>query len=280
MKYRVLLIGYGYVGSYLYHNLSRSKDIHIDVLDKNNNEEVSYIMDYRETSNNLLREYTHLLWFAGHSSVQMSKSDPYGAVDNNVIGLYNLVKKINSKTKLLIASSASVYSGLQNKYASVKDGSILSDNIYDATKKAFDIMMTSLKYDNVYLLRMGTVSGWSPKLREELIFNAMNISAIKKEHVLVYNKDCYRTILFNDHLKDIVYSWIISSNSFEKILNAGSCTKTIFNYGKIISSYHNVPLYVKGNTNTYSFRMKNNIHIKNNITIDKQISRFIYEYSK
>ena len=107
--------------------------------------------------------FTHILWFAGHSSVQKSKSDPIGAMRNNVTSLFELACKLPTDVKLVYASSASVYSGLEyGVNASIGDGLLSSVNEY-TLKESFDLIMENVGFNAVvfvWVLYVVTVPGF------------------------------------------------------------------------------------------------------------------------
>lgn len=280
-KTKILLIGYGYIGQYLYAELTR-KGYEITVVSKNlNGNERGFIETiYEELTQSFLKEFTHILWFAGHSNVAMSVEDPLGAINNNVISLFDLVGKIK-KSKLIYASSASVYSGLSTSHlAGINDGVIKSMNVYDSTKKAFDILLEHMDFPAVGF-RMGTVSGWSPALREELAFNQMNISAIKNGVVNVANQNNWRSILFLSDLCPAIEAQLGEIQVADKIINLASLNIKFMDLANSIASYHSVPVRDYGNTGSYSFRME----LSNQLFIDSpteminfQCEKFLNEY--
>ena len=69
----VLLVGgLGYVGSFLYQSLAKA-GVNVVICDTNkrgNPFGVKYVeSDYAELESSFLLQFTHILWFAGHSSV-------------------------------------------------------------------------------------------------------------------------------------------------------------------------------------------------------------------
>lgn len=253
----VLLLGYGYIGQYLYVHL-KNKSFKCNVISANLTENNSDMKKarYEDLPTSFLSDFTHILWFAGHSSVLKSTEDPIGAIHNNLTFLFDLVCRLPKATKLVYASSASVYSGLPaSSKANIYDGVMASLNAYDSTKKAFDILMQPLD-SNVVGLRMGTVSGWSPGLRPELAFNQMNISAIENKQVNVSNKDNWRSLLFLSDLAVIIENELLTRPAPIKIINAASCNIQFGDLANIIARYHSVPVIDHGNSGSYSFQME------------------------
>ena len=256
MESKILLIGNGYIGQFLFNSLNKKK-YDCTILSKTIKESSDKKVEgrFQDITSDFLVKFTHILWFAGHSSVSMSKSDPIGAMRNNVTSLFELACKLPANAKLVYASSASVYSGLTDgKKASVGDGLFSSINEYDSSKKSFDLLMENLDLNTVGL-RMGTVCGYSPKLRSELIFNAMNIAAIEENVVNLTNKKSFRTILFLDDLLSIILAQLEHQSIHQKFVNVGSLNLSIGELAHAIADFHGVPVVDHGDTGTYSFSM-------------------------
>jgi nucleoside-diphosphate-sugar epimerase len=161
---------------------------------------------------------------------------------------------LSAHTKLIYASSGSLYS---TKFAPVVPASetslasIPSQNAYDISKFAFDYLAKSF-LGNFYALRLGTVSGYSPNLRPELVFNAMNIAAVMTGRVQLKNSDSHRTILFLSDLWMLVRKLIITEQQ-PGVYNAGSLSYKMGELAHGIASTWNAQVIFEGDSETYSF---------------------------
>lgn len=261
---KVLLIGHGYVGSYL-RPIVEAAGHDVVICDQNLQRitGVPFAMRcrYQELSFGDFRDFDVILWFAGHSSVPMSLSDPDGAVANNCLDLLQLARRKPSRTRLIYASTASVYSAEIEAGAdapppelSEAETKLSPVNPYDCSKISFDALARCFA-ENVVGLRLGTVCGYSPQLRGELVFNAMNRAAITERAVSVANPKSWRNILFLDDLAHYVTALIEADGALPAILNAGSYNLTIGELAATIAQYHDVPIIRRADTKTYSFRM-------------------------
>ena len=281
---KILLIGYGYIGQFLFNSLDkRGYDCTVlsETIERRSDKKIE--RRYQDLTSVFLADFTHIFWFAGHSSVSKSKSDPIGAMRNNVISLFELACKLPTDAKLVYASSASVYSGIKDgKIASIGDGLFSSINEYDSSKKSFDLLMENVDF-NAVGLRMGTVCGYSPKLRSELIFNAMNISALEKKVVNVTNKNSFRTILFLDDLLHIILAQLETQCIDQKFINVGSLNLSIGELAYTIADFYGVPVVDQGDTGTYSFLMSfepcSQESLRNDL-IESQCLQFKQAYQK
>jgi UDP-glucose 4-epimerase len=286
---RILLVGgCGYVGSYLYRKIVQEWDdcTVCDSLRRGNPDNIK--VDYR-CYNDLtppeIEQYQIVIWFAGHSNVRDSTTDPSGALRNNAIDLLEFISKIPSGSKLIYASSGSLYSQDIKLGEAVKSNeSILFNlpglNAYDKTKFIFDYILENF-YENFYCLRLGTVSGASPNTREELIFNAMNISAHRDGVVRLSNGEAYRSIIFLEDLWEYL-KVVICGDIPRGIYNVGSMSLKIEDLARSISSFWNVPVVTIPSTSTYSFQLdtsKINTHYTpKQRTIEDHCQKFKNEY--
>ena len=283
---KVLLIGAaGYIGSYLTQALSNVYQIDVcDYLDIELDRSRHYKMDYRNLSAKDINEYSWVLWFAGHSSVPKSLNDPIGALYNNNIGLIEFFQKtLPKKTKIIYASTGSLYSksGPVLKSSTETDQVYPSANAYDISKFAFDYLAPNY-FDNFYGLRMGTLSGFSKKLRPELIFNKMNIDAMKRGGVVnIANPQNSRSLLFLSDLLEII-KLIIEKNPDPGFYNAASVSNSIENFAIEIAKYYKAELNYLPDSPSYSFalncRKLIDVGFKPETNITYQIVKFQQEY--
>jgi UDP-glucose 4-epimerase len=256
---RILLVGgCGYVGSYLFQCLL-AHGYMVSICDKlaRGNPLALPIkaLDYNDLTQEALAPFDVVLWFAGHSSVGQSITDPQGAIANNCLNLFSLAKKLSTTTKLIYASTASLYP-LDEDGAPITEASLIripAQNAYDISKFAFDYLAEHF-LDRFHGLRMGTVSGHSPNLRPELIFNAMSLSAVKTGAVRVKNANAYRTILFLSDLWLLV-DHLIRHDAPSGFYNAGSITASIGEFGQQIANAWGATVIDDGESPTYSFKL-------------------------
>jgi nucleoside-diphosphate-sugar epimerase len=201
-------------------------------------------------------DFDHVIWFGGHSSVSQSTEDPNGALVNNCLNLFKLAKIIPKDTKFIYASSASLYSSKKVPTPISYENSITaipSNNPYDISKFAFDYLAENFM-SNFYGLRMGTLCGYSPNLRQELVFNSMNLSAVQNGFLNLMNSNSSRTILFLEDLW-IFIKKLLTTNQQPGFFNVGSYSMSMGELATEIANAHKAKVIYKGDTNTYSFLM-------------------------
>ncbi|MBA2125616.1 hypothetical protein DLM45_05175 [Hyphomicrobium methylovorum] len=264
---KILLIGHGYVGAYL-RPLLIGSGLDVAVCDQNP-DRLAGIPNalrcrYQELTIADLANFDVILWFAGHSSVPMSLKDPDGALANNCLDLLHFARRKPLEARLIYASTASVYSVLTDGEIppALDESETRLDpvNPYDCSKISIDALARCFT-NGMTGLRLGTVCGESPLLRAELVFNAMNLAAMRNGCVEVSNRDSHRNLLFLEDLAHYVLRLVEIEQELPPILNTGSLNTSIGDLADAIAAFHGVPVVDKGRSKTYSFRMNcNKIH--------------------
>lgn len=251
MKKILIVGGCGYIGSALYSHLQQTN--HVDTVDLewfgNYNNPNNFKQDFDSLSIEFIAGYDIVILTAAHSSVKLCEH-LYDAFDNNVIKFIRLVSKLRGQ-KFIYASSACVYGTSDARPKSetelIKplDGLTLTKNTID------DYMLLS----NVefYGLRFGSVNGWSPNFRLDLMINSMTISATKNKQVIVSNGHAYRPIIDMQDLCRAVDTVIENKTDNRGIYNVASYNENILKIGTDVANYFGVPLVDKGINFTYDF---------------------------
>lgn len=245
--------GCGYIGSAVY-DYFKPKCVNIDTVD------LEWFGNYREPGNiradfdsldkHFLRQYDVIFHTASHSSVPLCK-DIYTSFDNNVVKLMNLAKKLEPRQKLIYASSSCVYveSGdkpkVENEMSPPTDGLTLSKTTIDNVMALLDV--------EYYGLRFGSVNGWAPNMRTDLMINSMTLSALKNKEVNVFNAHAHRPIVSIHDLCRAVHNIVFNSKDNRGIYNVASFNLNIGEIGKRVANHLGVPLVDKGKSVTYDF---------------------------
>ena len=278
MKKILLIGGCGYIGSALYLHLKKMNyDVHTVDLEYfgnfNDNQNLSnFKTDYDLLSKKYLDSFDVVVLTAGNSSVKLC-SDLYDSFNNNVVKFVNLMKKLN-KQKFIYASSSSVYDNSGHDEAS-ETSSINPLDEYTLTKTTIDYF-AALSNIEFYGLRFGTVNGWSPNTRLDLMINSMTFSALKTNQVNVFNGQVYRPVLcINDLCRGI--EAIINSNEDKKgVYNLASFNENVANIGKKVADFTDSEFVDKGKTFTYDFKISSNKFIETfNFQFDGDIENIV-----
>jgi dTDP-4-dehydrorhamnose reductase len=209
----------------------------------------SNMMDYSLLTKDYIAKFDIIILLAGHSSVKMCQGEASSSWNNNVNNFINLTHKLDKEQTLIYASSGSIYGDTHS--ATTEDTRLIFKpiNNYDLTKYTIDTIAESmiLKGYNIIGLRFGTVNGWSPNVREELMLNSMTKHAIETGNILVNNKDIVRPIL---GIADI-------SRAIDAIVKKP--TPGIYNLASFYDS-------VEGLSSQISLLLSSNINVKPDIT--------------
>lgn len=240
---KVLLIGgCGYIGSSVAEFLKKN-NIQVDICDMNGTKnEVKFLFDYKLLDKKNVENYTDIVLLAGHSSVKSCEGPLYSSFKNNVDNFVNLVDKLSKNTRLIYASSSSVYGDSKNNLVSEEMLDFRPNNYYDLTKYLIDMINLGCSNPNVVGLRFGTVNGVSPILRKDVMINAMVNSAFSDNHIKLYVKDVHRPILGTQDLNRAIYSILSSEPCGDKIYNLASFNKTAEEIANKVAELCKVPI--------------------------------------
>jgi UDP-glucuronate 4-epimerase len=132
---------------------------------------------------------THIVHLAAQAGVRYSLVNPQAYVSSNLEGFVNILESCRpNRTKLVYASSSSVY-GLNAKIPfSIEDRTDLPSNLYGATKKANELMAFSYHHLHqipVTGLRFFTVYG--PWGRPDMAYFSFAKSILEGKPIELYN---------------------------------------------------------------------------------------------
>lgn len=287
----ILIIGgCGYIGSALFSNLKLKYNI--DTLDLewfgNFSNHKNIKLDYRNLKESDLQKYDAVILLAAHSSVKMCSGNFSYAFSNNVSNFISLLSKIGNmskRIKLIYASSSSVYGNTKSKIALENEVNFYPHNNYDIVKYMADLAAErhNIEY---YGLRFGTVNGYSPAMRDDIMINSMISSAKKNNCIRLYGGSTYRPILGINDLCLAVSKILDNSKDFRGFYNLASFNTTAKEVAGVVSKIMNIPVNeVEDPTNTsvYSFsistkKFEETFDFKFKDTVDSICSGIINNY--
>lgn len=220
---KILVVGgAGYVGSALIPNLlERGYDITVIDLFWFGNHLPQGIKTINKNIFDLddkdLMDFDQVIFLAGLSNDPMAEFSPslnfiYNAAAPAYLGY--IAKKSGVK-RLIYASSCSVYGYTLDKLYD-EDCPTVSNYPYGISKLQGEKAVMQLKDENfsVIAFRKGTVSGYSPRMRLDLIVNTMFKTSLDKKLITVNNPSIWRPIL---SIQDAVSAYIRAIEANEKI---------------------------------------------------------------
>lgn len=260
----ILLLGSnGYIGSRVFEYLNsvcpadNIVGIDIDWDEKSIIPPVNQI-DYRKLNSNHSLFYDIVINLCGHSSVNACEDQPRISLFNNCIDFFHFTHKLKPNTKIIYASSASVYGGSFGNYECRETFNLLPPiKEYDRQKQLLDYYMIDSGLD-YYGLRFGTVNGYSKNPRNRLMINSMVKSAKTKNLINVTNGDSYRAILGLNDLCRAIHAIINEEYSSPGFYNLASFNMKIKDIGKNVADLLKCNYKESGGEDTYSFCLSTN----------------------
>ena len=266
MTKNILVIGgAGYVGSRLRQVLAEHYAT-VDSVDCCwfNYDEESHRTDYHNLTAEDLSKYQVVVLLAAHAGVKPCEGDIRAPWLNNITNFTDLVSKLSKETLVIYASSASVYgNSLPGQYFAEEIKQFNPVNNYDITKYVGDLQATIAIDQGHQLigLRFGTVNGWSPNLRVDVMINSMYNSAVTNKQIVVTNKHIGRALLGIEDLCRAVIRCI--ERPVPGIYNLASFNTTVEEIANAVSEKLGVPVIDKGNTgNQYDFGLDTSLFQK------------------
>jgi nucleoside-diphosphate-sugar epimerase len=227
--------GAGYVGSALEPKL-QERGYEVDVLDllwfgnqlpKGTKIIEKDIFDLQEQD---LKEYDQVIFLAGLSNDPMAEFSPAKNFIFNASApsyLAYIAKRAGVK-KFIYAGSCSVYGYTVNELYD-ETAPAVSSYPYGISKLQGEqaVLQMADKDFSVICFRKGTVSGYSPRMRLDLIVNTMFKTALQKGEIIVNNPSIWRPIL---SIEDAVSGYIRaveSADGITGIFNLSSVNYTV-----------------------------------------------------
>jgi nucleoside-diphosphate-sugar epimerase len=145
-----------------------------------------------------LKGFDQIIFLGGLSNDPMAEFNPsQNFVQNGALPAYlAFIARRAGVKRLVYASSCSVYGYTEDQLYNEEDP-VTCDYPYGISKLQGERAALQLHDDNfsVIALRQGTVCGWSPRMRFDLIVNTMVKSALTTGTIIVNNPSIWRPIL-------------------------------------------------------------------------------------
>lgn len=237
---KILIIGgCGYIGSKLGQYLNSKGFLTTSVdLELFGNPDIYNIKEnFNNLSSEYLSEFSDIILLAGHSSVKMCEENLLGCFKNNVDYFVQLLTKIKDNQKFIYASSSSVYGNVNRNIVNENCEEYVAGSFYDLSKAEIDHYAKIFDKVNYYGLRFGTVNGYSPNIRTDIMINAMVNSILETNTVKVFNPMVRRPILWIHDLCRAVEKIILEGvYSKRGLYNLASFNSTVDIIGRKVAN--------------------------------------------
>ena len=282
---KILVIGgAGYVGSVLVPELKRiGHDVTvIDLLWFGNRLplDINVIKrDAFELTVDELKEYEQIIFLAGLSNDPMAEFSPkQNFIQNASLPSYltYLAKAANVK-RFIFASSCSIYGNASEKKFRETDH-VFSKYPYGIAKIQAEFVIQNLADENfsTICLRKGTISGYSPRMRFDLVINSMVRSILLNNKIVINNPNIWRPIL---SMQDAIMTYVKAIEApyeISGIFNIASDNYQLSEIGIIIkdtlekNGYQNIDIETKNIYDNRNYRV--------NCTYGKHMLDLEYKY--
>ena len=235
MKNILIAGGAGYIGTRLSNDLSLAghKVTVVDLFwfgDYLLNSVNKVKMDLMDLAEEDLEQFDCVVFMGGLSNDPMANFSPQrNFVENAAAPTYlaYAAKKAGIK-RFVYASSCSVYGFTDNKVMTEKDD-VNPEYPYGISKLQTEYSIMKMQSENFrpISLRKGTVGGWSPRMRFDLVVNTMTKYALTKGKIVVHNPSLWRPLV---DIRDVVHAYkqsIFCDQSISGVFNICHSNYTI-----------------------------------------------------
>src|SRR5579862_5827097 len=204
-----------------------------------------------------LRNYQQVVFLAGLSNDPMAEYSPsQNFIFNAAAPAYLAYVAKNAGVKRYVyASSCSVYGYTDNELFD-ENRPVSSSYPYGISKLQGEQAVMNLQDDSfsVISLRKGTVSGYSPRMRLDLIINTMFKNGVRNREITVNNPSIWRPILSIEDAANAYIRAIEASERISGIFNVASGNYTVGEVGDLVKSTVEEHLGVKVSLNILNRR--------------------------
>jgi len=177
--------------------------------------------DVREDLTTVLAGHDVVIHLAGLSGFPACVANPGVALAVNVDATAQLVKKLGKDQLLIFASTTAMYEVAPN--GEVDETTAVSPNgLYTKTKKEGENICLN-GHANTISLRLATIMGVAPRMRNNLLVNEFVLRAISERSLVLYDANAKRTFM---HIDDCVRGYMLAIDERQKmcggIYNVGS----------------------------------------------------------
>ncbi len=237
-------------------------------------------MDIKNINNFSLKNFDSIIHLASIANDPMSEIDKNLSWEVSALASLLLVKQaIKFRVKRIIyASSGSVY-GIKKEKKVHENLSLNPISLYNKVKMSTERILLSFKNEiDIFIVRPGTVCGYSPRMRLDLTVNALSFSALKNKCINVFGGKQIRPNIHIDDLTDL-YIFLLKTNKRNKgVYNAGFENKSIIKIANEIKSKIKCKInIIKNNNDPRSYRLDSSKLLKIGFRPKKKISDAINE---
>lgn len=189
-------------------------------------------------------------------------NDPTGDLDpkltwaTNALGTAQLAAaaaKAGVK-QFIYASSGSVY-GISDLPQVTEDAPLVPVSEYNKTKAVAErIVLSYADKMAVQILRPATVCGYSPRIRLDVVVNALTMQALTTGTINVLGGDQYRPNLHVEDMAD-AYLWMLERPNLTGIYNVGFENMKVMKIAEMVAERTGAEIFQKASVDPRSYRL-------------------------
>lgn len=170
----------------------------------------------------------HLAAIVGEPAANLDKEL---AVTVNYLATRKLAELCaEQRARLIFASTCSVYGAKPNELLKENDD-LFPLSIYAISKLAGEEAIEKMNPDSV-IFRLGTLFGYSPRMRFDLVVNLFIAQAVQDGKITVFGGSQYRPVV---HVQDVAVAFVEALNSSERgVFNLGGFNYRIIDIAEIL----------------------------------------------
>jgi nucleoside-diphosphate-sugar epimerase len=255
---KVLVIDTFWFGNYLKPN-NKLKIIKKNILDVNIND---------------LKGIDHIIHLAAIANDPASDLNVKLTWEYSCLGTMNLceIAKKSKIKKFIFASSGSVY-GIKKEKKVTENLDLKPISDYNKTKMITEKMLLSYnKFFKIFIIRPGTVYGYSPRMRLDLTLNILTFSALKNNKIEVFGGKQIRPMIHIDDITDIYLHFLLKKVN-EGVYNAANINISIYNLAKQIKKLigKKIDIKIHKSNDPRSYRLNSDKILKTGFSFKKNI---------
>jgi nucleoside-diphosphate-sugar epimerase len=277
--HKILVLGSeGYLGSVLIPLLNKSK-FKITGVDRcffgkhnKSSKNIKIIKkDYSKLEKKFFKKFDYivdLINISNDPASELNKKFTKRVNYENKIKLYNKIKNLKNIKRYIYLSSCSVYGNNKDVIDELTPAKPIS--LYSKLCLEYEKFLRKNRKLNFTILRLGTLYGWSPRMRYDIAINKILRDMIFNKKIEILGGEQLRFFCYNQFACNVIKKLISESkkNTINKIFNIGNFNTNIIDLTKKIFKITNFK-----NVNVY--HEKNNIDKRSYKVSTKSAKKFI-----